>query len=113
FAVPRPKVRYDITGGVTGDGLPRVPGAPEHMRAVRHWVSLESAEDGSSVAWVTRNAPLVERGAIALPYAPFPGSTSPHEPGTVYSWLHNNVWDTNFPIEQAFETTFEYAVGVP
>lgn len=112
FALSEPEVRYDITGGVTGDGLPHVPGAPQHMRAIRHWVSLDSAEDGS-VAWVTRNAPLVETGAIALPYAPFPDSTAPREPGTVFSWVHNNVWDTNFPIEQAFETTFEYAVGVP
>ncbi|WP_051325513.1 glycoside hydrolase family 38 C-terminal domain-containing protein [Glycomyces tenuis] len=112
FALSQPEVRYEITGGVTGDGLPHVPGAPQHMRAIRHWVSLDSAEDGS-VAWVTRNAPLVETGVIALPYAPFPDSTSPREPGTVYSWAHNNVWDTNFPIEQAFETTFEYAVGVP
>lgn len=112
FAMSQPQVRYEITGGVTGDGLPEVPGAPQHMRAVRHWVSLDSVEDGS-VAWVTRNAPLVESGAIALPYAPFPDSTAPREPATLYSWVHNNVWDTNFPIEQAFETTFEYAVGVP
>lgn len=112
FAMSRPEVRYEITGGATGGDLPQVPGAPRHMRAIRDWVSMDSAEDGS-VAWVTRNAPLVEPEAIALPYAPFPDSTAPREPGTVYSWVHNNVWDTNFPIEQAFETTFEYAVGVP
>jgi hypothetical protein len=44
--------------------------------------------------------------------SPFPASTSPVEPATVYSWVITNVWDTNFPIEQGFTATFEYAVGV-
>ncbi|GAA1104201.1 hypothetical protein [Streptomyces javensis] len=26
--------------------------------------------------------------------------------------MHNNLWDTNFPSQQAFHTTFRYAVGV-
>ncbi|GAA1488779.1 glycoside hydrolase family 38 C-terminal domain-containing protein [Brachybacterium sacelli] len=112
FALAEPRVHFEITGGIAGDDLPSIPGAPTHMRAMRNWVSMESEQDGS-VAWVTRNAPLVESGVIALPYAPFPDSTAPREPATVYSWAHNNVWDTNFPNQQAFETTFEYAVGVP
>ncbi|PJJ71350.1 glycosyl hydrolase family 38 [Diaminobutyricimonas aerilata] len=110
FSGSDPVVRYEVSGGVTGDGIEHVPGAPQHMRAVRDWVTVESAE--GSVAWVTRDAPLVERGTIALPYAPFPASTSPVEPGTILSWLHNNVWDTNFPVQQGFETTFSYAIGV-
>ncbi|RWZ52811.1 alpha-mannosidase [Labedella phragmitis] len=110
FAGDDPVVRYEVSGGVTGDGLEHVPGAPQHMRAVRDWVTVESAD--GAVAWVTKDVPLVERGVIALPYAPFPASTSPYEPGTILSWVHNNVWDTNFPVRQAFETTFSYAIGV-
>lgn len=110
FAADDPVVRYEVSGGVTGDGLPHVPGAPQHMRAIRNWVSLE--DRGDAVVWVTKDAPLVHPGTISLPYAPFPASTSPARAATVYSWLHNNVWDTNFPIEQGFTATFEYAVGV-
>ncbi|RUR01839.1 glycoside hydrolase family 38 C-terminal domain-containing protein [Labedella endophytica] len=110
FAGEDPVVRFEVSGGVTGDGLEHVPGAPQHMRAVREWVTVDSAD--GPVAWVTKDVPLVERGVIALPYAPFPASTSPYEPGTVLSWVHNNVWDTNFPVRQAFETTFSYAIGV-
>jgi len=95
---------------VTGDGLAHVPGAPQHMRAIRNWVSVQDADD--VVVWVTKDAPLVHPGTISLPYAPFPASTSPTRAATVYSWLHNNVWDTNFPIEQGFTATFEYAIGV-
>lgn len=110
FALDQPEVRYEVTGGVTGDGLTTVPGAPQHMRAVREWVSL--ADPNGAVAWVTRQAPLVHPQVIALPYAPFPDSTAPREPATLYSWVHNNIWDTNFPTEQAFEATFSYAIGV-
>lgn len=110
FAVPEPRVRYEITGGVTGPDLPQVPGAPQHMRAVRDWVTFD--DDELAVAWVTADAPLVHPEVISLPYAPFPESMTPRQPATVYSWVHNNVWDTNFPAEQGFETSFRYAIGV-
>ncbi len=110
FSGDETRMRFEVSGSVTGDGLPHIPGAPQHMRGVRDWVLVENGAD--AVAWVTKDVPLVEPHAIAVPYAPFPASTSPHEPGTVYSWVHNNVWDTNFPIQQGFEATFTYAVGV-
>jgi hypothetical protein len=103
-------VRYEITGALTGDGLEHVPGAPQHMRAVRNWVSIADGE--RAVAWATDEAPLVHPETIALPYAPFPDSTSPREPATIYSWVHNNVWDTNFPSQQGFVASVHYAVGV-
>lgn len=110
FAAADPVVRYEVSGGVTGDGLAHVPGAPQHMRAIRNWVSVEDGDD--AVVWVTKDAPLVHPGTISLPYAPFPASTAPSRSATVYSWVHNNVWDTNFPIEQGFTATFAYAIGV-
>lgn len=110
FAAADPTVRFEVSGGVTGDGIAHIPGAPQHMRAIRNWVSIADGPD--AIAWATKDAPLVQTGSIALPYSPFPASTSPHEPATVFSWFHNNVWDTNFPIEQGFTATFSYTVGV-
>lgn len=110
FAVTAPRVRYEVTGGVTGPDLEEIPGAPQHMRAIREWVSIE--DEQVSVAWASADAPLIHPEVVALPYAPFPESMSPRQPGTVYSWIHNNVWDTNFPVEQTFEMTFRYAIGV-
>ncbi len=110
FAADDPTVRYEITGALTGDGLEHVPGAPQHMRAIRNWISVQDGEH--AVAWAADEAPLVHPETIALPYAPFPDSTSPREPATVYSWVHNNVWDTNFPSQQGFTASVNYAVGV-
>ena len=84
-------------------------GWAEYMRAIRHFVSLGDGD--RAIGWATAEAPLVEVGTIGLPYVPFPSTLPVIEPATVYSWVHNNIWDTNFPVEQAFETTFRYRVA--
>ncbi len=114
FAMERPRVSWEITGGVAGDGRAVVPGSARHFRAMRHWATLE--EDGAPpVAWATAEAPLVQRGTIHIPYAPFPSSLPPERerPGTIFSWAMNNIWDTNFPPQQGGEAIFRYAVAVP
>lgn len=109
FAMRSPVVRMEATGGVTGTGLPTVPGSARHMRAVRRWVSLQ--EGGVGAALATQDAPLIQVGGVAIPYVPYPQSLAQEEPGTVFSWVHNNIWDTNFPSEQAFDHVFRYSVG--
>lgn len=110
FAMPAP-VAWELTGGVGGGDAPTVPGAARHLAPIRHWVAFADGE--VTAAWATLQAPLVMFGDIFLPYAPFPPTISPDpaEPGTVYSWAMNNIWDTNFPAQQQGETTFRYAVG--
>ncbi|WP_409235253.1 alpha-mannosidase [Streptomyces sp. PA5.6] len=109
FAFDDPVVRMEASGGVTGTGLPVVPGSALHMRAVRRWVTL--GDDELTVAWSTQDAPLVQFGNIALPYAPFPKTMGHDEPATVFSWIHNNLWDTNFPAEQGFAFTYRYSLA--
>lgn len=109
FAVAEPEVLQESAGGLTGSGQETVPGGAEYMRAIRHFISLADGEQ--AVGWATAEAPLVEIGTIGLPYVPFPSTLPVIEPATVYSWVHNNIWDTNFPVEQAFETTFRYRVA--
>jgi hypothetical protein len=109
FALEDPRVRMEATGGVTGTGLATVPGSARHMRAVRRWVSL--ADGAQHAALATVDAPLVQVGGIAIPYVPYPPSMPRQEPATVFSWVHNNIWDTNFPAQQGFDHVFRYSVG--
>ncbi len=117
FDIPSGPVAYEVSGGIGASDGPVVPGAAQHMRAVRHWVALEHAD--LAVAWATLEAPLVQFGNVHLPYAPFPPTLQldREEPATIYSWALNNVWDTNFPAQQQGEMTFRYAIasatGVP
>lgn len=110
FAAGAPELVYELPGLGTSASSPTVPGCPRHMRAVRHWVAL--AEGTGATAWATVDAPLVQFGDIHSPYSPFPGTLrlDEPEPGTIYSWALNNIWDTNFPTEQGGEMSFRYAI---
>jgi hypothetical protein len=81
------------------------------MLAIRHWLSLRDKR--GAAAWVTLEAPLIQLGTIALPYAPFPLTLRAEQirRSTVYSWALNNIWDTNFPVVQGGEMTFTYTVS--
>ncbi len=111
FAAGAPELVYELPGLGTSASSPTVPGCPRHMRAVRHWVAL--AEGTAATAWATVDAPLVQFGDIHSPYSPFPGTLrlDEPEPGTIYSWALNNIWDTNFPTEQGGEMSFRYAIS--
>ncbi|MEU4144781.1 glycoside hydrolase family 38 C-terminal domain-containing protein [Streptomyces parvulus] len=109
FALDRPVVHTEATGGVLGTDRETVPGSAGHMRAVRRWISLSDGTHHAALA--TADAPLVQLGGIAVPYVPYPQSLPREEPATVFSWVHNNVWDTNFPAQQAFDHVFRYSVG--
>ena len=103
--------QWELTGGVGGTDIASVPGSPDHLSFIRHWVSFD--DDDVTIAWSTLEAPLVHIGDIPLPYAPFPRTLEPArvEPATVYSWAINNIWDTNFPPQQAGEMVFRYAIA--
>jgi hypothetical protein len=111
FGVEEPAIEYEVTGGVDSPQAPRVPGSADHMRAIRHWLTLENA--GTKVAWATLEAPLIHLGDLRIPYAPFPRTLDPRDahPATVFSWALNNIWDTNFPPQQGGEMEFRYAVS--
>ncbi|SEP74730.1 glycoside hydrolase family 38 N-terminal domain-containing protein [Microlunatus flavus] len=105
-----PGVLEESAGGLTGPDVPQVPGGAEYMRAIRHFVSVQDGE--AAAGWATAEVPLVELRTLALPYVPFGSTLRTEEPGTVFSWVHNNIWDTNFPVQQAFDTDLRYRVAV-
>ena len=113
FHAPGAVIQQEITGGIAGTGRPVIPGAANYFRALRHWTTITPA-DGPTIAWATRDAPLVQTGTISLPYAPFPGTLPEHQtdPATIYSWVGNNLWDTNFPDRFGGEMIFRYVITV-
>lgn len=109
FALDNPAVHTEAAGGVLGTGRETVPGSAAHMRAIRRWISLSDGTHHAALA--TADAPLVQLGGIAIPYVPYPQSLPQEEPATIFSWVHNNIWDTNFPAQQAFDHVFRYSIG--
>lgn len=113
FAGSEAPAAFELTGSVEGRDVAHLPGAPRHMRAIRHWVGLRDGDGDYTTAWASLEAPLVQFGTIHLPYQPFPSTIvdADPEPSTIYSWALNNIWDTNFPAQQQGEMTFRYAIS--
>ncbi|WUR86003.1 hypothetical protein OG967_48320 [Streptomyces phaeochromogenes] len=110
LALDNPVVHTEATGGVFGTVRETVPGSATHMRVIRRWIRL--SDDTHHAALAMAGAPLVQLGGIVIPYAPYPQSLPQEEPGTVFSWVHSNIWDTNFPARQAFHHTFRYSIAI-
>jgi hypothetical protein len=113
FNVPDPRVRINIPWGVIEPERDQLAGACKNWFCVERWVDISNGKLG--VTWATIEAPLLEMGGLTanLPRSqPNPKAylskiaASP----TVYSWVMNNHWHTNYRADQEGETQFRYAI---
>lgn len=112
FAVPEGVMRVDTPWAVVRPEADQLPGACKNYFSVGRWVDLSN--DRLGVTWATVDAPLVEVGAIRVD-VPSPFGTAgwiEHlEPsGTLFSYVMNNYWETNYKADQEGPTVFRYAV---
>jgi alpha-mannosidase len=113
FNVPSPEVRINSPGAVVRPEQDQLPGACKNWFSVERWVDISNKDYG--VTWITADAPLVEIGGLTanLPRTqPNPNVYIKHiEPSaTLYSWVMNNHWHTNYRADQEGWVTFRYAI---
>jgi alpha-mannosidase len=113
FNVPDPDVRMDMPWSIVRPELDQIEGACKNFFTVQRWVDLSNAEHG--VTWATVDAPLVQMGAIRTDIGP--NLTSPEawlahiEPSaTLFSYVMNNYWETNYKADQDGAAEFRYAI---
>jgi alpha-mannosidase len=113
FDVPNAAVRINIPWGVIQPEKDQLAGACKNWFSVERWADVSNDELG--VTWSTIEAPLLEVGGLTanLPRSqPNPKAylskikASP----TLYSWVMNNHWHTNYRADQDGETVFRYAL---
>ncbi len=113
FNIPVPTVRINIPWAVTQPEKDQLPGACKNWFCVERWADISNEKCG--VTWSTTEAPLLEMGGLTanLPRSqPNPKAylwkiqASP----TIYSWVMNNHWHTNYRADQEGETVFRYAI---
>jgi alpha-mannosidase len=77
---------------------------------VQRWIDVSNNDHGVTLA--TPDAPLVEVGAITNdPRGRSVGWIKQLEPSTtLYSYVMNNYWETNYKASQAGPTTFRYSI---
>ena len=113
FNVPAGVMRMDIAWGVIRPETDQLPGACRNYFTVGRWVDVSNQDYG--VTWATVDAPLVEAGGMTIyDIGPQngPGGWLEHlKPSqTLYSYVMNNHWGTNYKADQEGPTTFRYAL---
>ena len=108
FNVPDGVMRMDVPWAVVRPETDQLPGACKNYFTVQRWTDVSNEKFG--VTWATVEAPLVEVGRITVD-ATRVGWLKTIEPSqTLYSYVMNNYWETNYKADQAGPTVFRYAI---
>jgi len=103
LAMNHPQFQYEIQTGVVDPSKDMYAGANHEWFTVQHWVSAQ--QDGVSATVMPLDAPLVTLGDINRGTWP---EQFGQRPGTIFSYVMNNYWDTNYRAEQGGPFTFHY-----
>jgi hypothetical protein len=113
FNVPDGTMRMDVGWAAVRPELDQIPAACKNWFSVQRWVDISN--DRFGVTWSPVDAPLVEVGGITgnlIGSQTNPDVWIQHlQPSqTIYSWVMNNHWHTNYRAEQEGPTVFRYAI---
>ncbi len=105
FDMKQPQFQYEIQNGVVDPAKDMYPGAGHEWFTAQHWVSVQ--QDGVSATVMPLDAPLVTLGDINRGEWP---EQFGQRTGTIFSYVMNNYWDTNYRAGQGGHFTFHYVV---
>jgi hypothetical protein len=113
FNVKNGIMRLDVPFGLMEPEKDQIPSACKNWLTIGSWADVSNNETG--ISWVSIDAPLVEAGGLT---ANLPGSQSKPEvwrkkiepSQTLFSWIMNNHWGTNYRAWQEGIITFRYAL---
>jgi hypothetical protein len=113
FNVPNATTRIEIAWGMIRPELDQLPGSCKNSIAAQRWVDVSNGRYGVTIA--SPDSPLWEVGAITgnLPGSrPDPAAWLQHikSSSTLYAWVMNNHWHTNYKADQQGPTTFRYMI---
>ena len=103
FAIEKPSFAYDTQNGWVDPAKDELLGGSREWYAVTHWAATSG--NGVSAAIISRDAPLVSFGDIVR--GNWPAVFQPQS-STIFSWLMNNYWGTNFVPAQGGNFIFRY-----
>jgi alpha-mannosidase len=105
FAVPGSQLRYDVANAFVRPETDQLAGACKNFFSVQSWVDISNGNYG--VTWASANTPLVEIGTIT---AEQPWMKSIQPSSSIYSYVMNNYWHTNYKADQEGRVTFSYSI---
>ncbi|MGA9058775.1 MAG: glycosyl hydrolase-related protein [Terriglobia bacterium] len=105
FAMEHPQFKYAIQNGYIDAAKDILPGGGREWFSVQQWVALQ--QGGFAAAIVPIDAPLVALGDIVRGTWPIEFGD---RKGTIFSYVMNNYWDTNYVAGQGGDFTFRYVL---
>ena len=105
FAMDHPEFQYEIQNGVVNPAKNMYPGAGHEWFSVQHWVSVQ--QNGISGTVMPLDAPLVTLGDIYRGSWP---TQFGERTGTIFSYVMNNYWSTNYDTSQGGLTRLRYVI---
>lgn len=112
FELKDPEVRMDMAWFILEPGKNQLPGSNANYYTVQRWLDVSNDKDGISVA--TPDAPLWETGHMTGENWLDPKGNhwmeKPDISSTLFSWVMNNSWHTNFKADQEGEVVFNYVI---
>jgi alpha-mannosidase len=106
FVADNPRFRYEIQNGVVDPATDLYPGAGHEWFSVQHWVSVQDSA-GRIGTVMPLDAPLITLGDINRGLWPDKFAA---KSGTVFSYIMNNYWFTNYRASQGGTFQFHYVV---
>ena len=103
----------DIPWGVMEMEKDQWPQGNRNWIAMQRWLDISNEKEG--IKWCSLDAPLFEYGKMTANLDTKWGNEGAWinklEPSsTIYSWVMNNHWITNFPLTQDGPVTFRYRI---
>jgi alpha-mannosidase len=105
FSISDGVIRYDVANSIVKPETDQLPGSCKNFFSVQSVVDISNNSYGISLA--TPDAPLIEIGAINAE-KPWMKTIEPSQ--TVYSYVMNNYWHTNYKADQEGSVTFRYSI---
>ncbi len=105
FATEHPEFQYALQNGYIDPAKDILPGGGHEWFSVQQWIAAR--QNGVAAAIVPVDAPLVALGDIVRGTWP---TAFGERRGTIFSYVMNNYWDTNYVAGQGGDFTFRYVV---
>lgn len=112
FDVPDGQIRYDVAWGVVRPDIDQLTGGNRNVFSIERWADVSNDTRGVTLA--SLDAPLIEiadMNAEAWNLSPDrPWLKSVPRSQTIYSYVMNNYWHTNYKAYQEGPVTFRYSL---
>ncbi len=113
FDIPQGVMRIDTPWAVVRPETDQLPGACKNWFSAQRWVDISNEKFGAT--WASVDAPLVEVGAMSPqprdPFAKRIWRKTIEASATLYSYVMNNYWTTNYRHDQPGTVVFRYSIA--